>query len=138
MWRALGRAGAPAQAPIEPQSAAARTRRLPPELDRPMQLGRPVGAALRAARQAEGLALAELARCVQTSPGHLGNLERGASAPSLALSRRIVDWLPMPDDVKAGLMEVAEEVERRRLAREQYRLAAGTSTPGFEGAGASE
>jgi transcriptional regulator with XRE-family HTH domain len=95
---------------------------VPDELNLPMKIGSALGGELRRARQADGLTCAELARCVGIAPGYLSALERGGCAPSLGLVHRIIQWLPLADNVKAALLGVGEEVERRRQAREALRL----------------
>jgi transcriptional regulator with XRE-family HTH domain len=59
---------------------------------------RALGAAIRKARQEHGLSVREMARKLECSPGHVSQIERGLSSPSVAMLFRILSVLHLSLD----------------------------------------
>ncbi|ADU50253.1 transcriptional regulator, XRE family [Thermaerobacter marianensis DSM 12885] len=81
-----------------------------------------VGNRIRAARQAAGLSVKELARRAHISPSHLSDIERGVKHPSLAVAATLAQILGRSLDwVVAGRDPLPDPVDLRTLLRDPAR-----------------
>src|SRR4051812_39537293 len=66
-----------------------------------------LGAALREARQRQGLSVRQWGAEIALSQGQVGCIEGGQAAPSVAVARSLIYALALPADIAAALMQHA-------------------------------
>lgn len=65
-----------------------------------------------AIRKGKGLTQAQFAAALEISPGHVGDIERGARKPSIKLAVRMEEILQVPGIVAAVVAEKTGDAER--------------------------